>query len=91
MYYIRYIVLVAKAINVRLDAEAERALRSIKRLDGLTTSDAVRRALLEAHERRLSDESIREASRLIAENPAERAESEELDRVFGDPWEDIPL
>ncbi len=91
MYYIRYIVLVAKAINVRLDAEAERALRSIERLDGLTTSDAVRRALLEAHERRLSDESIREASRLIAENPAERAESEELDRVFGDPWEDIPL
>jgi len=84
-------VLVAKAINVRLDAEAERALKAIERLDGLTTSEAVRVALVEAQERRFSDEAIREAARRIAEDPAERAEAEELDRIFGDPWEDLPL
>jgi hypothetical protein len=84
-------VLVARAINVRLDAEAERALKAIERLDGLTTSEAVRVALVEAQEKRFSDEAIREAARRIAEDPAERAESEELDRIFGDPWEDLPL
>ena len=84
-------MLVAKAINVRLDAEAERALKAIERLDGLTTSEAVRVALVEAQERRFSDEAIREAARRIAEDPAERAEAEELDRIFGDPWEDLPL
>ena len=84
-------MLVAKAINVRLDAEAERALRSIERLDKLSTSEAVRRALMEAQERRFSDEAIREAARRIAEDPSERAEAEELDRIFGDPWEDLPL
>ena len=84
-------MLVARAINVRLDAEAERALKAIERLDGLTTSEAVRVALVEAQQKRFSDEAIREAARRIAEDPAERAESEELDRIFGDPWEDLPL
>lgn len=84
-------MLVARAINVRLDAEAERALKSIERLDGLTTSEAVRVALVEAQAKRFSDEAIREAARRIAEDPAERAEAEELDRIFGDPWEDLPL
>jgi hypothetical protein len=84
-------VLVTKAINVRLDADSERALRAVERLDGLSTSEAVRRALLEAEQRRFSDEAVREAARRIAEDPAERAEAEELDRIFGDPWEDLPL
>ena len=84
-------MLVTKAINVRLDADSERALRAVERLDGLSTSEAVRRALLEAEQRRFSDEAVREAARRIAEDPAERAEAEELDRIFGDPWEDLPL
>ena len=84
-------MLVTKAINVRLDAESERALRAVEQLDGLSTSEAVRRALLEAEQRRFSDEAVREAARRIAEDPAERAEAEELDRIFGDPWEDLPL
>lgn len=84
-------MLVSKAINVRLDADAERALRAVERLDQLSTSEAVRKALLEAEERRFSDQAIREAARRIAEDPAERAEAEELDRIFGDPWEDLPL
>jgi len=84
-------VLVTKAINVRLDADSERALRAVERLDGLSTSEAVRRALLEAEQRRFSDEAVREAARRIADDPAERAEAEELDRIFGDPWEDLPL
>jgi len=83
-------VLVSKAINVRLDADAERALGAVERLDQLSTSEAVRKALLEAEERRFSDQAIREAARRIAEDPAERAEAEELDRIFGDPWEDLP-
>jgi hypothetical protein len=84
-------VLVTKAINVRLDADSERALRAVERLDGLSTSEAVRRALIEAEQRRFSDEAVRAAARRIAEDPAERAEAEELDRIFGDPWEDLPL
>ncbi len=84
-------MVVAKAINVRLDAEAERALKTIQRLDGLSTSEAVRKALIEAEQKHFSDEAIREAARRIAEDPAERAEAEELDRIFGDPWEDLPL
>ena len=84
-------MLVTKAINVRLDADSERALRAVERLDGLSTSEAVRRALLEAEQRRFSDEAVREAARRIADDPAERAEAEELDRIFGDPWEDLPL
>jgi hypothetical protein len=82
---------VTKAINVRLDADSERALRAVERLDGLSTSEAVRRALIEAEQRRFSDEAVRAAARRIAEDPAERAEAEELDRIFGDPWEDLPL
>lgn len=84
-------MLVTKAINVRLDADSERALRAVERLDGLSTSEAVRRALIEAEQRRFSDEAVREAARRIAADPAERVEAEELDRIFGDPWEDLPL
>ena len=76
---------------MRLDADSERALRAVERLDGLSTSEAVRRALIEAEQRRFSDEAVRAAARRIAEDPAERAEAEELDRIFGDPWEDLPL
>jgi len=83
-------VLVSRAINVRLDADAERALRAVERLDQLSTSEAVRRALLEAEQRRFSDAAVREAAKRIADDPAERAEAEELDRIFGDPWEDLP-
>ena len=91
MYYNRYTVPVAKAINVRLDAEAASALRAIERLDKLSTSEAVRRALIEAQEKRFSDVAVRAAAQRIAEDPAERAEAEDLDRIFGDPWEDLPL
>jgi hypothetical protein len=84
-------VLVTKAINVRLDADSERALRAVERLDGLSTSAAVRRALLEAEQRRFSDEAVREAARRINEDPNERRISDEWLELLGDDnWDDWP-
>lgn len=84
-------MLVTKAINVRLDADAERALRAVERLDGLSTSEAVRRALLEAEQRRFSDEAVREAARRINEDPNERRISDEWLELLGDDnWDDWP-
>ena len=75
---------------MRLDAEAERALRSIERLDKLSTSEAVRRALMEAQDRRFSDEAIREAATKMWEDPDYIAEVEDLLAHQDDPWETIP-
>ena len=84
-------MLVTKAINVRLDADSERALRAVERLDGLSTSAAVRRALLEAEQRRFSDEAVREAARRINEDPNERRISDEWLELLGDDnWDDWP-
>ncbi len=84
-------MLVARAINVRLDPESERALRLLKSARGLTSSEAVRAALTEAAAQLVSDEEIRQAARRIANDPNERLEAEELDRLFGDPWDGVPL
>lgn len=83
-------MLVAKAINVRLDAEAHRALKTIQSLDDLTTSEAVRKALLEAEQKRFSDEELREAWKRSWEDPAYVKEVEELLELQDDIWEGIP-
>lgn len=81
---------VAKAINVRLDADSERALRVIKSSTGVTSSEAVRAALVEAAGRHVSDDAIREAARQIASDPNERRLAEEWIAFQDDRWEDLP-
>ena len=83
-------MLVAKAINVRLDAEAERALKTIQRLDGLSTSEAVRKALIEAEQKHFSAEELRKAWKRSWEDPAYVREVEELLKLQDDIWERIP-
>ena len=60
------------AISVRLDDEAEQALRSLQ-AGGMTRSEAIRSALIEAADRR------RTRSELAAESA--RLEADELDRA----------
>lgn len=62
----------AKAISVRLDDEAARALRTLE-ASGMTRSEAVRTALLASAER------LRRRKALIAE--AAELEADEADRV----------
>jgi hypothetical protein len=63
---------VTQAISVRLDDEAEQALRSLQ-AGGMTRSEAIRSALIEAADRR------RTRSELAAESA--RLEADELDRA----------
>jgi len=63
---------VTHAISVRLDDEAEQALRSLQ-AGGMTRSEAIRSALIEAADRR------RTRSELAAESA--RLEADELDRA----------
>jgi Arc/MetJ-type ribon-helix-helix transcriptional regulator len=63
---------VAKAISVRLDDEAERALRALENT-GLSRSDAIRSALLASAER------LKRRSELAAEVAA--LEADEADRA----------
>lgn len=62
----------AKAISVRLDDEAARALRTLE-ASGMTRSEAVRTALLASAER------LRRRKALVAE--AAELEADEADRV----------
>jgi Arc/MetJ-type ribon-helix-helix transcriptional regulator len=62
---------VAKAISVRLDEDALRALRHLE-ASGLSRSDAIRQALVE------SAEHLRRAESVRAE--ADALESDEMDR-----------
>lgn len=64
----------ARAISVRLDDEAERALRSLE-ASGMTRSEAIRTALVDSARR------LRERSKLAAEAAAleaDRADREEM-------------
>lgn len=83
-------MLVAKVINVRLDQEAERALAAVMTRDGLSTSEAVRRALVETEARRFDDDAIRDAAKRNWADPAYAAEVDRLLEEQDDPWAGIP-
>jgi shikimate kinase len=63
----------SRALHVRLDAEAEAAL-AVLRAEGLTDSQAVRSALIEAHARRRRRSALREEARRLSADAADRAE-----------------
>lgn len=77
----------ARALHVRLDSDSEAAL-AVLRAEGLSDSQAVRRALGEARSRRRRSTALREEARRLAANPADRAELEtlrnELDELMPD-------
>jgi hypothetical protein len=77
-----------RALHVRLDADSEAAL-TVLRAEGMTDSQAVRRALSEARAQRRRRSSLREEASRLASNPTDRAElarlREELDG-FSPEW-----
>lgn len=83
-------MLVGKAINVRLDDESEAALILVRSADGVSSSEAVRTALLEARDRRLGDEAIRDAARRTWADPSYRREVADWLDFRGDPFEGLP-
>jgi hypothetical protein len=74
----------ARALHVRLDADAEAAL-AVLRAEGMNDSQAVRSALTEAGTRRRRRSALREEARRLAADPEDRAElaalREELDEL----------
>jgi hypothetical protein len=75
-------VVAEKAISVRLDGEAERALRFLTR-GGTSQSAAIRAALLSASRASRLDQMTADAKR-IGGDPDDRAMIAELDQFFGE-------
>jgi len=78
-----------RAISVRLDERAQRALDALV-CTGLSQSEAVRQALVEADSRRRA-ELLREESRRVTADPGDRAESAAVlafMEALGTPWPD---
>jgi hypothetical protein len=71
-----------KAISVRLDAEAQRALVYLLR-DGGSQSEAIRSALIAASRAARYDRMAADAKRL-ADDPEDRALVAELQEFFGE-------
>ena len=74
----------ARALHVRLDADAEAAL-AVLRAEGMNDSQAVRSALTEARARRRRRSTLRDEAQRLAVDPADRAElaalRDELDEL----------
>jgi len=79
---IRSDVVADKAISVRLDAEAQRALAFLLR-DGRSQSEAIRSALIAASRAARYDRMEADAKRL-ADDPEDRALIAELQEFFGE-------
>jgi hypothetical protein len=77
----------ARALHVRLDGDSEAAL-AVLRAEGMSDSQAVRRALTEARSRRRQRMALRQEADRLANDPADRAELEalrgELDMLMPD-------
>ena len=69
-----------RAISVRLDSEASRALDQLTR-DGRDRSEAIREALVETAARRQRSTLVAEAAAL-AEHPEDRAEAAEVSALM---------
>lgn len=75
-----------RAISVRLDGEAQKAL-ALLTARGATQSEAIREALLEAARRSWYAQAEEDAKRL-AVDPVDRAEIAAIQEFFGEP--DLP-
>lgn len=76
-----------KAISVRLDAEAQRALETLMR-DGASQSEVIRNALLIASRQEILEQMRRDAER-VGVDPADRAEVAEILALMDElsaPW-----
>jgi hypothetical protein len=77
-----------RALHVRLDEDSEAAL-AVLRAEGLSDSQAVRRALSEARAGRRRRDALRREALRLAADPRDRAEltalREELDEL-SPPW-----
>jgi Arc/MetJ-type ribon-helix-helix transcriptional regulator len=71
-----------KAISIRLDAEAQRALQRLTK-DGASQSEAIRQAVLDAGRAAWLKQAEADAKR-IGTDPAERALFTELREFFGE-------
>jgi Arc/MetJ-type ribon-helix-helix transcriptional regulator len=84
---IRYEAMADKAISVRLDEEASRALAFLMR-DGASQSDAIRQALLDTA-RTARTEQVRADAERVGKDPDDRAVIAEI-RAYMDelapPW-----
>ena len=69
-----------KAISVRLDAEAQRALARLTR-GGASQSQAIRQALIDAARTALLEQVRADAER-VGNDPADRAEIAEISAFF---------
>jgi hypothetical protein len=67
----------ARALHVRLDDDSQAAL-AVLRAEGMSDSQAVRRALCEARARRRRGATLREEARALAGDPVDRAELKAL-------------
>lgn len=78
-----------RAISVRLDERAQRALDELM-ASGISQSEAIRRALVETANRRVREQLAEESRRLMAD-PADRRESAEVlafMEALSAPWPD---
>ena len=76
-----------KAISVRLDADAERALQRLT-ARGLSRSEAIRQALIQSA-RETRREQVRADAERIGNDPADRAVIAEIREFFDElapPW-----
>ncbi len=71
-----------KAISVRLDAEAQRALERLTS-DGMSQSQAIRQALIQSA-REARREQMRADAERIANDPHDRAVIAEIQEFFGE-------
>ena len=80
---IRYEVMAEKAISVRLDSEAQRALELLMR-DGTSQSEAIRSALIAASRAARYERMAADAKRL-GNDPQDRALIAEIRDFFDEP------
>jgi hypothetical protein len=71
----------ARALHVRLDGESEAAL-AVLRAEGMSDSQAVRRALAEARSSRRRRVALRQEAHRLANDPVDRALRGELDELM---------
>jgi Arc/MetJ-type ribon-helix-helix transcriptional regulator len=77
-----------KPISLRLDDQAARALRLLQD-SGLSRSDAIRTALVEAATRRTTKAALRREAATLASDPEDRAEMAEIAAFMdeiSEPW-----
>lgn len=80
----------SRMVRARLDDDSAAALRMLVG-SGLTESEAVRTALIEAMARRTSDDGVRAACERLMADPAEVARMQRLNDELEDetvPWPD---